>query len=60
MSDDLRAADATLRDEFAKAAMQQFLHGTRLPQGYDARADFEALATRAYEMADAMLKIRAR
>ena len=48
----------TLRDEFAIAAMHQFLAGTSLPPSYDASQEFAMLADRAYEMADAMLSAR--
>lgn len=48
----------TLRDEFAIAAMHQFLAGARLPPGYDASQECAMLAARAYEVADAMLAAR--
>jgi hypothetical protein len=49
----------TIRDYFAAKAMHQFLTGIRLPVGYDASADLEMVAARAYEAADAMLAARA-
>lgn len=47
-----------LRDEFAKAAMHQILHGAVLPVGYDSKDDFAHVAAKSYEMADAMLAAR--
>lgn len=48
----------TLRDYFAAKAMHQFLAGARLPPGFDARDQFDAMAARAYEAADAMIRAR--
>lgn len=48
----------SLRDYFAAKAMHQILHGAVLPDGYDASAELAMLGSRAYEVADAMLKAR--
>jgi hypothetical protein len=48
----------TLRDYFAAKAMHQFLSGAVLPVGFDASEELAMLASRAYEMADAMLAAR--
>jgi hypothetical protein len=48
----------TLRDYFAAKAMHQFLSGAVLPVGFDASEQLAMLASRAYEMADAMLAAR--
>ena len=49
-----RRESITLRDEFAKAAMQGFLAFV----GPDTEADFDTLAQMAYDMADAMMEQR--
>ena len=49
-----------LRDYFAAKCLVPFLHGARIPEGYDATKEFEQVAGRAYAMADAMLKVRAK
>ncbi len=50
----------SLRDYFAAKAMHQFLNGAVLPVGVDASEELAMLAARSYEMADAMLKARAK
>ena len=53
-----RNAGMTLRDYFAARAMHQFLSGAVLPVGFDASEELAMLASRAYEMADAMIAAR--
>jgi hypothetical protein len=48
----------TMRDYFAATAVHQFLRGAVIPNGYDAKPDFLAVAKRSYEVADAMLEAR--
>lgn len=48
----------TLRDYFAAKAMHQFLAGSILPVGFDATEQLLIAAGRAYEVADALLKVR--
>lgn len=48
----------TLRDYFAAKAMQSFMHDAVLPPGFDASEQIAFAATRAFEVADAMLAAR--
>jgi hypothetical protein len=52
--------NSDLRDHFAGLAMHQFLAGFVLPANYDAQEDFQQVAQRSYETADAMMKERAK
>lgn len=49
----------SLRDYFAAKAMNQMIAGAVLPAGYDATEGLRMVAARAYEMADAMIHVRA-
>lgn len=49
-----------IRDYFAAKAMQSFLQGAVLPPGFDASEQLSLVAMRAYEIADAMLRERAK
>lgn len=48
----------TLRDYFAAKAMQGFLSGHIAHHGHESHWPYGALASEAYELADAMLKAR--
>jgi hypothetical protein len=48
----------TLRDYFAAKFMATFLHGAKLPPGFDASEQMDFAAGRAYECADALLRAR--
>lgn len=50
----------SLRDYFAAKIMATFMHGAVLPPGFDAVDQLNFTAGRAYEVADAMLKERAK
>jgi len=52
------AGRTALRDEFAAKAMQGFLSGHVAHYGHDNHWPYQALASEAYDMADAMLKAR--
>lgn len=49
----------SLRDYFAARIMATLMRGAVLPPGFDATEELEFAARRAYECADAMLKVRA-
>ena len=48
----------TLRDYFAAKAMQSFMQDAVLPPGFDASDSIAFACSRAYEVADAMLRAR--
>lgn len=52
------AGGMSMRDYAAIKAMQSFMQGAVLPPGFDATKRIAFVATRAYEVADALLKAR--